>query len=95
MNYRKALGACLIGILASSPSAWSQLKPEANPENSTSLGSLLVQSQHLTEHINRAKSQGRDTSSAEAERSQAEKAIQEGDDSAALRHFRAGERTLE
>jgi hypothetical protein len=58
MNYRKAL-ACLIGILPSAPSAWSQFMPEANPENRTSLGSLLVQSQQVTEHINTAKARSR------------------------------------
>ena len=92
--YRKVLAASLLGALAIAPSAWSQLKPEANPKNAVSVGSLLVRSQNLTEQINRAKSEGKDTSTAEAERAEAENAIQQGNNQAAVRHFQAGERAL-
>jgi hypothetical protein len=93
------LAASLVAALAAAPSAWSQLTPEANPKNAASVESLLVQSQDLTEGINRAKSQGKDTAAAEAERAEAERAeaeiaIQHGNDQAALRHFQAGGRAL-
>jgi len=93
MNYR-VLAASLLVALAVAPSAWSQLMPERNPENATSPESLLVQSQDLTEKINSAKSQGRDISRAKAERAEAEKAMQQGNDQEALHHFQAGERAL-
>lgn len=94
MKYRKLLAASLVAALAAAPSAWSQLTPEANPKNAASVGSLLVQSQDLTEGINRAKSRGKDTTAAEAERAEAESAIQQGNNQAAIRHFEAGERAL-
>jgi hypothetical protein len=94
INSRKLLAASFLGALTVASSAWSQLTPEANPKNTVSVGSLLVRSQDLTERIDRAKSQGKDTSTAEAERAEAEKAIQQGNDQAALRHFQAGERAL-
>lgn len=94
MDYRKLLAASLLGALTVASSAWSQLMPEANPKNTVSVGSLLVRSQDLTERIDRAKSQGKDTSTAEAERAKAENAMQQGNDQAALRHFQAGERAL-
>ena len=68
--------------------------PQANPKNAASVGSLLVRSQDLTAEIDRAKSQGKNTSAAEAERTEAENAIQQGNDQAALRHFQAAERDL-
>lgn len=94
MNYRKVLAASLLGVLAVTASARSQLMPEANPRNATSVGSLLVRSQDLTEKIDHARSQGKDTRTAEAERTQAENAMQHGNDQAALRHFQAGEQAL-
>lgn len=94
MNYRKVLAMSLLGVLAVAPSAWSQLMPQANPKNAASVGSLLVRSQDLTAEIDRAKSQGKNTNAAEAERAEAESAIQQGNDQAALRHFEAAERAL-
>jgi hypothetical protein len=94
MNYGKVLATSLFGLLLVAPSAWSQLVPQANPQNTASVGSLLVRSQHITEEIDRAKSQGKNTSAAEAERGEAERAIQQGNNKAALRHFDAAERAL-
>jgi hypothetical protein len=70
------------------------LIPERNPENATSSKSLLARAQDLTERINSAKSQGKDISRAQAERAEAEKAMQQGNDQEALDHFEAGEQAL-
>jgi hypothetical protein len=93
MKYR-VLAASLLVALAVAPSAWSQLMPERNPENATSSESLRAQSQALTEQINVAKSRGKDISKAQAERAEAEKAMQKGNDQEALDHFEAGEQAL-
>jgi len=95
MNYRKVLAASLLAAVAVAPSGWSQLIPEMNRKNAASAEALMLRSQELTEKINRAKSQGKDISTAEAERAEGGKAMQQGNDQGALRHFRAGERALE
>jgi hypothetical protein len=94
MNYRKVLAASLFAGLAFATTAWSQLVPEMNPKNATSAESLAALSQDLTEKISKAESQGRDVSAAVTERAQGERAMQQGNDQEALRHFQAGEQAL-
>jgi hypothetical protein len=94
MSYLKVLAVSFVAALAVSPSAWSQLVPQMNSKNSTSAESLAALSQDLTEKINKAESQGRDVSAAAAERAAGEKAMQQGNDQEALRHFQAGEQAL-
>jgi|SRR5580692_6664674 hypothetical protein len=94
MSYREVLAVSLVATLAVPPSAWSQLVPQMNGKNSTSAESLAALSQDLTEKINKAESQGRDVSAAAAERTAGEKAMQQGNDQEALRHFQAGEQAL-
>jgi hypothetical protein len=94
MNYPKVLAASLVATLAVAPSAWSQLVPQMNTKNPTSAESLAALSQDLTEKINQAKSQGRDVSAPVAERAAGERALQQGNDKEALRHFQAGEQAL-
>lgn len=93
MNHR-AVAAGLLLVLTVALAVWGQLIPERNPENATSPKSLRAQPQDLTEKIDRAKSRGRDISRAEAERVEAEEAMQQGNDQEALHHFQAGERAL-
>jgi hypothetical protein len=86
--------ASLIVVLSVASPAWSQLIPEKSPRNATLAESLVAQSQELTSKIAQARSQGKDTNVAEAERTEGERAMQQGNEREALRHFQAGEQAL-
>ena len=86
--------ASLIVVLSVASPAWNQLIPQKSPRNATSAESLVAQSQELTSKIAQARSQGKDTNVAEAERTEGEKAIQQGNEREALRHFQSGEQAL-
>jgi hypothetical protein len=94
MKSHRVLAASFAAALALAPSAWSQLVPQIDAKNPTSAESLAAMSQDLTERISKAKLQGADVSVAETERAQGERAIQQGNDHEALRHFQAGEQAL-
>lgn len=48
----------------------------------------------LTQEINKAKAQGKDVSAAEAHQKRGEKALESGNEAAAMRHFGQAERSL-
>ena len=81
------VGASLFPIRVQNwlPSLRARILPRAN---------LWLRSQNLTSNINKATSQGIDTSAAKAERAEGEKAMQQGNEREALRHFQAGEQSL-
>jgi|HubBroStandDraft_6_1064221.scaffolds.fasta_scaffold1302246_2 hypothetical protein len=92
----------VVGALLASSYGWGQSFPDTGPKlapkfeskNPTSSESLAAESQNLTSNINKATSQGIDTSAAKAERAEGEKAMQQGNEREALRHFQAGEQSL-
>jgi hypothetical protein len=102
MKCRIALITGVVALLAFAPAGWSQMVPDANPrlapskstEHPTSSESLEAQAQDLTKKIDAAKAQGKDTTTATAEQTQAEKSMQQGNEQDALRHFQAGEQAL-
>jgi hypothetical protein len=102
MMQRIMLATSAVAILVLAPVSWSQVAPETPPvlaptrshEHPTSAESLLAQAQELTKQISQAKAQGKDTRVAEKEQTRGEKAMQQGKEQEALRHFQAGERDL-
>ncbi len=103
MKYAMTLAAGIAAFLATAPAGWSQIAPDNNPKltptrsstHPTSSESLAAQAQDLTEKINQARSQGKDTSIAASEQSQGEQAMQQGKEREALKHFQAGEQALD
>ncbi|HKD66570.1 MAG TPA: hypothetical protein VKB84_06990 [Candidatus Binataceae bacterium] len=102
MRYSIVYTAAAAAFFALAPAAWSQMVPDPNPAlaparnpaHPTSTESLTAQAQELTKKIDQAKAQGRDTSVASAEQSQGEMAMQQGKSQDAVRHFQAGEQSL-